>query len=64
MFGDVAGVPTAAAILNTNRTDFKPLSELITAFEMRQMLKYFFIQAKTCSVSSGKFGQKNTFFLN
>ena len=38
----------AAAILNTNRTDFKPLSELITAFEMRQMLKYFCIQAKTC----------------
>ena len=42
------GVAVAAAVLNTNRTDFKPLSEFITAIEMRQMLKYFCIQAKTC----------------
>ena len=38
----------AAAVLNTNRTYFNTLSEFITAIEIRQMLKYFCIQAKTC----------------
>ena len=35
-------------LLLLHRTKFNILSQIITAIEMRQTLKYFCIQAKTC----------------